>query len=159
MASTEYWTHSTYTAYYTCRMICDLNSLLKRKYVGSILIISKIINILKKHNQKFASPSQERFTESAWSSTPLVPGTASQASLIGSTMRAFIQQVLAVVRENRIKTCSDQFGAKTLRFTVLDVMINNMPSLNALKHFHNIWQSPGEVMLPKNLGGKQTSHL
>lgn len=45
-------------------MICDLNSLLKRKYVGSILITSKIINILSKHNQKFVSPSQERFTES-----------------------------------------------------------------------------------------------
>lgn len=70
MASIESWTHSAYTAYYTCGMICDLNSLLKRKYFGSILIISEIINILSKHNQKFVSPSQERFTESAWSLTP-----------------------------------------------------------------------------------------
>lgn len=141
-------------------MICDLNSLLKRKYVGSILIISKIINILKKHTtQSLQVPARKDLQSQPGPQDPLVPGTASQASLIGSTMRAFIQQVLAVVRENRIKTCSDQFGAKTLRFTVLDVMINNMPSLNALQHFHNIWQSPGEVMLPKNLGGKQTSHL
>lgn len=51
-------------------MICDRNSLLKRKYVGSILIISEIINVLSKHNQKFASPSQERFTELVWSSGP-----------------------------------------------------------------------------------------
>lgn len=85
---------------------------------------------------------------------PLVPGRASHASLIGSTMCAFTQQVLAVVRENRTKPCSDQLGAKTLRFTVLDVMINNMHSLNALKHFHNIWQSPGEVMLHKTLRRK-----
>lgn len=51
-------------------MICDLNSLLKRKYFGSILIISEIINILSKYNQEFASPSQERLTESVWSSIP-----------------------------------------------------------------------------------------
>lgn len=69
-------------------------------------------------------------------------------------MHAFTQQVLAVVRENITKTCSDQFGAKTLRVTVLDVMINNMHSLNALKHFQNIWQSPLEVMSHKNLRRK-----
>lgn len=51
-------------------MICDLNSLLKRKHVGSILIISKIINILNKHNQKCVRPSQERLTASAGSSAP-----------------------------------------------------------------------------------------
>lgn len=65
--------------------------------------------------------------------------------------RAFTRQVLAVVRDSRTKTCSDQFGAKTLRFSVLDGMINNMHSLNALEYSHNIWQSPLEVMLHENL--------
>ena len=69
-------------------------------------------------------------------------------------MHAFTQQVLAVVRENRTKTCSDQFGAKPLRVTVLDVMTNNMHSLNTWKHFQNIWQSPLEVMRHKNLRRK-----
>lgn len=73
---------------------------------------------------------------------------------MGPKMHAFTQQVLAVVRENRTKTCSDQFRAKTLRVTVLDVMINNMHSSNALKHFQNIWRSPFEVMLHKNLRRK-----
>ena len=52
MASIGYWTCSVYMAYYICRMICDLNSLLKRKYVGSILVISEVINVLSKHNQE-----------------------------------------------------------------------------------------------------------
>lgn len=87
-------------------MICDLSSLLKIKYVGSILIISEIINVLSKHNQKFASPSQERFSDSAWSSTPR---SSIRFMCIFDRLKnvCFHSQVLVVIRENRAKTCSD----------------------------------------------------
>lgn len=95
-------------------MICDLSGLLKIKYVSSILIISEIINVLSKHNQKFSSPSQERFSDSAWSSV-----LRSSNSFIGILDRlenvCFYSQVLVVFRENRAKTCSDRFGAKSLK--------------------------------------------